>query len=69
VRALATQARASAWLLAVAPIGFAALMSTVEPRAVGFLVATPIGWACLATGIALDVVGAVWMARVVGATT
>jgi tight adherence protein B len=66
VRALATQARASAWLLALAPVGFAGLMSTVAPDAVAFLVTTPVGLLCLGAGLTLDVIGAVWMARVVG---
>jgi tight adherence protein B len=66
VRALATQARASAWLLALAPLGFAGLMSTVEPGAVAFLFTTPVGLGCLTAGVALDVIGMVWMARVIG---
>jgi len=65
VRALATQARASAGVLVVAPPLFAALVSTIEPGAIAFLVSTPVGLACLATGLALDAVGAWWMARIV----
>ena len=63
VRALATQARASAGVLAVAPLAFAALVSTIEPGVVGFLVTTPVGLACLAVGLGLDGLGALWMAR------
>ena len=66
--ALATQARSSAALLVVAPLAFAGLVATVEPGAVAFLVTTPIGLACLLLGIALDVVGALWMARIVRST-
>jgi tight adherence protein B len=65
VRALATQARASAGVLIVAPLGFAALVSTIEPGVAGFLLASPLGLACLAAGLALDGLGAVWMARIV----
>jgi tight adherence protein B len=65
VVALATQARTSAGLLVVAPLGFAALVSTIEPGAVEFLVGTPLGWACLAGGLGLDALGAVWMQRIV----
>jgi tight adherence protein B len=63
-RALATQARASASLLSVAPLVFAALVATVEPGAVAFLLTTPIGLACLVAGISLDAIGIVWMARI-----
>jgi len=64
VHALATQARTSAGLLAVAPLAFAALVSTIEPAAVGFLVATPLGLLCLALGLSLEGLGATWMARI-----
>lgn len=64
--ALATQARTSAALLVVAPIGFAALMSTIEPGAVRFLLGTPVGLLCLATGLALDAAGGWWMQRIIG---
>ncbi len=65
VRALATQARASAGVLTVAPLAFAALMSAVEPGVAGFLLTTPLGLVCLATGLSLDGLGALWMARIV----
>lgn len=69
VRALATQARASAGVLAVAPIVFAALVTTIEPGAVAFLVASPVGLACLVTGLGLEALGAVWMARITGSAS
>lgn len=65
VRALATQARASAGILIVAPPAFAALASSVEPAVAGFLLTTPAGLACLAAGTALDAAGALWMTRIV----
>lgn len=64
VHALATQARASAAVLALAPLAFTALVSTIEPGTVRFLLTTPIGLLCLAAGLALEVAGAVWMARI-----
>ena len=64
-RALATQARASAGVLTIAPIAFALLVSAIEPGVIGFLVATPAGLACLLIGLALDGLGALWMARIV----
>jgi tight adherence protein B len=64
VRALATQARASAAVLTLAPLGFAVLVASVEPDAIAFLLTTPIGWLCLTLGLALDAVGALWMSRI-----
>lgn len=64
-RALATQARASAAVLVAAPVVFTALVATVEPGAVLFLVGSPLGLSCLVLGLALDAVGALWMTRIV----
>lgn len=65
VHGLATQARASAGVLGLAPVGFTALVSTIEPGMVPFLLTTPIGVLCLVSGLALEAVGAAWMARIV----
>jgi tight adherence protein B len=62
-RALAVQARTSALVLSVAPVGFAALLVVGDTAAAGFLLGTPAGWTCLALGLALDVTGAWWMTR------
>lgn len=62
-RALATQARTSALVLSTMPLGFGLLLALTDATAWRFLVSTPLGWACLAAGIGLDAVGAVWMAR------
>lgn len=64
VAALATQARASAAVLALAPLAFTAIVSTIEPGMVHFLVATPVGVLCLLAGLGLEAAGAVWMARI-----
>jgi tight adherence protein B len=64
VQALATQARASAGVLAAAPPAFAALVASIEPRAALFLFTEPIGLLCLGGGLALEAGGAVWMARI-----
>ncbi len=64
VQALATQARASAGVLAAGPPAFAALVASIEPRAALFLFTEPIGLLCLAGGLALEAGGAVWMARI-----
>lgn len=64
VRALATQARASAAVLVAAPLGVAALVAGVEPTAITFLVTSPAGLLCLSAGLGLDALGAAWMARI-----
>lgn len=64
-RALATQARASAAVLTLAPPAFTLLVSTVEPGTLRFLLGSPPGLACLVGGVALDVIGGQWMARIV----
>jgi len=66
VQSLATQARASAGVLALAPLAFTGLVATIEPKAVTFLVTSPVGWACLVAGLGLEAVGALWMARITG---
>jgi tight adherence protein B len=63
--ALATQAKASAAVLTVAPIGFAVLLTSLDPTAARFLLGTPVGWACITAGLALDAAGAAWMAALV----
>ncbi len=64
VQALAVQARASAGVLAVAPLAFAGLVATIEPAVVAFLVTTPVGLACLGFGLGLEALGSAWMARI-----
>ena len=62
-RALATQARSSAAVVAVAPVGFAALMA--PSGSVGFLV-SGVGLVVLAAGLLLDGLGLWWMWRLTG---
>jgi tight adherence protein B len=69
VRSLATQAQASAVVLAVAPVAFTGLISGIEPGMVRFLVGTPAGLLCLVVGVGLEALGAAWMARIVSAAT
>lgn len=64
-RALATQGRASAAVLTLAPLAFALLLTSLDPAAGRFLLGTPIGWACIGVGLGLDATGAWWMARLV----
>jgi tight adherence protein B len=64
VHALATQARASGTVLALAPIGFTVLVSGIEPGVPRFLMGSPVGLACLAGGLALQGTAAAWTARI-----
>jgi len=63
-RSLATQARASAAVIAAAPLAFGALASATDRRTLAFVFATPPGLALLTAGLALDAAGALWMARI-----
>lgn len=63
----ATQATASAAVLVLAPVAFGAFAVVTDPRVGGFLFSGPAGWACLTVGAALDVIGALWMGRMVRA--
>src|SRR4051794_31512095 len=64
VRALATQARASAGVVAVVPLVFVVLMTLVDPSSGAFLLSTPSGLLCMVTGLALDGVGGLWMRQI-----
>lgn len=63
--ALASQARYSAAVLVLAPIGFALFSISADNRVAEFLFRTPLGLAVMAAGLALDSVGAWWMAQLV----
>jgi len=66
IRALSSQARMSAAVIAVAPLGFAVIAAGSDRATAGFLLASPGGWGCLAAGLALDAVGWRWMRRITG---
>jgi Flp pilus assembly protein TadB len=57
----ASQARASAVVLVVAPVAFSAFTVATDPRVGEFLFRSPGGWICLVLGIGLDGLGALWM--------
>ena len=68
VRALSTQARASALVMIAAPVVFALGAVQLDSRVGAFFASGP-GALCVLAGLALDLVGAVWMARIVRAGT
>lgn len=61
VAALGSQAQASATVLVVTPVLFAVLVGVMDRDIGHFMVATAPGWACLTSGLALDLAGAWWM--------
>ena len=62
VRALSSQARASAAVIALAPLAFGAAAGLTDARTAAFFT-TPVGLTLLVTGLALDGAGAWWMGR------
>ena len=63
VRALSAQARLSALIIGVAPVGFGAFAAATDPRTARFVFHTVPGLLLLATGLALDALGWLWMRR------
>ena len=63
VRALSSQTRASAAVIALAPVAFMVLAAASDTRTALFLFRSPAGLACLAAGVLLDGAGALWMHR------
>ena len=64
VQALSAQARISGLVIALMPIGFLAIVLISDPGVLSFLFTQPLGWVCLVLGVGLDVLGAVWMKRI-----
>jgi tight adherence protein B len=64
--ALGSQARLSAAVIALAPIAFTALSVSADHQQAAFLFRTPVGLGLLVVGLALDALGAWWMARPAG---
>src|SRR6266508_605215 len=63
IRALSSQARLSAVVIAIAPLAFGLLTAATDPRPARFLLGSGPGWACLAGGLGLDALAAYWMAH------
>ena len=63
IRALTSQSRASAMVIALSPVGFLALVAATDPKTSHVLFSTSVGRACLAAGLFLDGLGLFWMSR------
>lgn len=59
--ALSAQARVSAVVVGLAPLGYLLLAAMADPESLRVLLGTGIGRACLVLGLALEVAGAAWM--------
>lgn len=64
VRALSAQARLSASVLALAPVGVLLVGAVLDADLVAFLLDRPAGRACVAAGAACDVAAWCWMRRI-----
>jgi tight adherence protein B len=63
LRALTAEARVSAWLVALMPLGIAAFMVVTQPDYMVKLVDNPLGQNILAIGIGAWILGTVWFDR------
>jgi tight adherence protein B len=63
VRALTAQTRASATVVALAPIAFALVVAATDDRFIELTLGTGIGRLSLAAGLVLDAIGVWWMRR------
>jgi tight adherence protein B len=63
VRALSAQARLSAVIIGLAPVGFGAFAAATDPRTATFVFHTVPGLVLLGLGLALDALGWLWMRR------
>jgi tight adherence protein B len=67
VRVQAAQARASATLVGLAPLAFAAVVVAIDPERAAAMWATPVGLGAVSGGLVLEAVGLLWMRRIVAA--
>jgi tight adherence protein B len=63
LRALSSQARISALVIGLAPVGFGAFAAATDPRTSDFMLHTPAGLVLLGSGLVLDGLGWLWMQR------
>lgn len=69
LRALSSQARISALVIGVAPLGFGAFAMLTDPRTADLLLHTGLGWALVGAGLVLDTLGWLWMRHLCGQGT
>jgi tight adherence protein B len=69
VHAQSAQARLSALVIGLLPVAFLLWAVVTDRRTAAFLVADPVGWACLSVGLTLEALGALWMRRILREVT
>lgn len=67
VRVQAAQARASATVIGLAPLAFAAVVVAIDPERATAMWTTPVGAGAMLGGLLLEGVGLLWMRRIVAA--
>ncbi len=67
VRVQAAQARASATVVGLAPLAFAAVVAVIDPARAAAMWATPVGAGAVSVGLLLEAAGLLWMRRIVAA--
>lgn len=68
LRALTAQARLSAWIVGLLPIGFLAFLLLVSGPDLVAVFRTPAGGMCLLVGLGLEAAGAMWVRRILAVT-
>jgi tight adherence protein B len=63
LRALTAEARVSAWLVALMPLGLAAFMVLSQPKYMVRLIDNPLGQTILAFGVGAWILGTIWFER------
>jgi tight adherence protein B len=60
-RSLSAQARYSAWVIGLLPVGWFVVAAVTDPRSLHSLVASDAGRVCAAVGLGLELLGVWWM--------
>jgi tight adherence protein B len=65
IRSLSAQGKLSAWILFGLPIVMGGLLSVTNPEYIGKLITDPIGVQLLSASVAMQILGAFWMYRII----
>lgn len=65
VRALTSQGRLQAWVMAGLPFALALALDRLDPESMALLWSTPVGWAVIAVIVGLELIGVMFIRRIV----
>jgi tight adherence protein B len=65
VRALTSQGRLQAWVMAGLPFALALVLDRLDPESMALLWSTPLGWAVIAVIMGLELIGVMFIRRIV----